>query len=234
MPENGHRSRLDKRNHIDQGNMAHKNEGQTDIDVFNHLSNKNFSHTWEVEKTGNTYIKDILSKSSKNNKGNKGCPGLIYVNEAKQLLILIENKGAVKNHISKDGVSNPQKFAVDGVKHYLKFFLPGNIDGGNSHIKNWNVLGIAFSGDIKDAYNKRTTTFAVKNEKIEDVNINEFLDETDYLELFESVNLEEIASKISESSKEINNRLRGAGLTKQACSFKRFDDLPDRQARQYL
>ncbi len=52
---------------------------------------------------------------------NRGEPDLIYLNEAKKLLILIENKDKITDHKSKNG-SRPKDYAVDGIKHYLKFF----------------------------------------------------------------------------------------------------------------
>ena len=113
-----------------------KNEAKTDIELFNYLTNnKNFSKSWIPKKTTNNHIQEVLSKASKSGKNNRGEPDLIYLNEDKQLLILIENKDKIKDHISKNS-TNPQNFAVDGIKHYLKFFLPKNIDKQKETTKN--------------------------------------------------------------------------------------------------
>jgi len=100
-----------------------KNEAQTDIDLFNFLSNKrSFTKKWVAQKSKNKHITSCLSKASKSGKGNQGNPDLIYLNTNKKLLIIIENKDSIKDHISKKK-PNAQKFAVDGIKHYLSFFV---------------------------------------------------------------------------------------------------------------
>lgn len=71
-----------------------KNEAKTDIDLFNYLTNnKEFSKSWIPKKTKNKHIQEILSKATKaETEDNRGEPDLIYLNEEKKLLILIENK----------------------------------------------------------------------------------------------------------------------------------------------
>ena len=104
-----------------------KNEAKTDIDVFNFIKdNRSYRKSWTVQKQDNEYIQEVLDKTSKKGSGNQGYPDLIYVNEAKQLLILIENKDQVKNHISKKE-DKPVDFAVDGIKHYLSFFTQSKL-----------------------------------------------------------------------------------------------------------
>ena len=68
--------------------MPH-NETQTQIEVFNYLTDKNFIKKWVSKKTENDHIQNILSKASKSNKQNRGEPDLIYLNEDNKLLILI-------------------------------------------------------------------------------------------------------------------------------------------------
>ena len=60
-----------------------------------------------------------MSKASKNNKGNVGIPDLLYVNESKKILIIMEIKPTIAEHISKDGI-----------KHYMNFFLNKNLEKG--------------------------------------------------------------------------------------------------------
>jgi len=196
-----------------------KNEAKTDIELFNYLTNnKKFSKSWIPKKTTNTYIQDILSKASKSKKGNRGEPDLIYLNEDKKLLILIENKDKIKDHISKNG-NSPQMFAVDGIRHYLKFFLQENLnqqkETTEKYLDSFRIIGIAFSGDIHDELNHRVTTFIIDKNEIQDIGIEEFLNENDYISLFENLDLELISNNISKSSSEINRILRSIDSQKR-------------------
>src|SRR3989338_8316324 len=131
-----------------------KNEAKTDISLFNFIKeNRLYSNEWNVRKQTNEYIQEILDKTSKKETGEHGYPDLIYVNENKKLLILVENKDHIKNHVSKNE-DNPVDFAVDGIKHYLSFFTNEKLSRGKEtiekYLKNWKIVGIAFSGDIND------------------------------------------------------------------------------------
>ena len=196
-----------------------KNEAKTDINLFNFIKeNKFYSKEWTVQKQSNKYIQEILDKTSKKETGNHGYPDLIYVNENKKLLILIENKDQIKNHISKNE-NRPVDFAVDGIKHYLSFFTDNNLNKEKKtlkrYLKNWKIIGIAFSGDINDEYNHRIDTYAIKGNEIQNVDKKEILDEEDYLSFFENIDLEKIANDISKSSSEINRLLRNLDSQKR-------------------
>jgi len=191
--------------------MIKERKNETDIYLHKYLSeNKKFSNKWNTKKIlKNLYIQNVLDSSSKRNTGERGEPDLIYVNDIKKLLILLENKDSVKDHISSsNNKSNPEKYAIDGVKHYLSFFLEKNLSNKNKHLKDWKILGIAFSGDIEDEYNKKIDTFFIKENRIENADIQEFLNEEDYIALFENIDLEKITNDISKSSQKINNQLR--------------------------
>ena len=95
------------------------NKTETNFSFFNYISSfvwfedyiyfirkKKYSKTWELQKTNNLFIQAILNKTSKTLKGNKGYPDLIYVNEKKKLLILVEIKAIIKYHISKAASRN--------------------------------------------------------------------------------------------------------------------------------
>jgi hypothetical protein len=98
-----------------------KNEVKADISLFNFIKeHRIYSKAWHVQKQDNKYIQEILDKSSKQETGGYGYPDLIYVNENKKLLILVENKDQVKDHVSKNQ-DKPINCAVDGIKHYLSF-----------------------------------------------------------------------------------------------------------------
>ncbi len=189
-----------------------QNEAKTDINLFNFIKdNRVYAETWTVQKQDNPYIQEILDKTSKKGTGKQGYPDLIYVNEHKKLLILIENKDQVKNHSSKNE-DKPTLFAVDGIKHYLSFFskkqLAKEKESVQKFFEHWKFIGIAFSGDIHDEYNHRLDTFVIDENSIENINRNEILDEADYLAYFENIDLEYISKNISKSSSEINRMLR--------------------------
>lgn len=48
-------------------------EKKTDFDLLNFIQkNKKYSNIWELQKTDNTFIQEVLNKASKNKKGNNG------------------------------------------------------------------------------------------------------------------------------------------------------------------
>jgi hypothetical protein len=189
-----------------------KNEAKTDLDLYTFLTNKRtYRENWLVKKTSNQFVQECLDISSKSGKGNRGEPDLIYLNEKKKLLILVENKPSIKDHVSKLE-NNPKMFAVDGVKHYLSHFTSEKTSKLKPTLKkyfeNWSFVGIAFSGDINDEYNHLISTFVLTNDEIKNMETNEILDEEDYLAFFENIDLENISKNISKSSSEINRMLR--------------------------
>ncbi len=198
-----------------------KNETQTDFDLQSHINDtKKYTKQWEFQQTVNPNIQSILDRSSKKGTGNKGYPDLIYINENRKILILIENKASIKDHISKaKNDSNPAIYAVDGIKHYLSFFTKNNLisekENTQRYFNDWKFIGIAFSGDINDQYNQRLDTFVIKDEKIASIGENSILDEEDYIAYFENIDLETIATDISKSSKKINNLLRNLDSQKR-------------------
>ncbi len=198
-----------------------RNENQKDIVLFNFLKEKrNFSNPWEVKKTSNRFVAEILSQASKKNTGKRGEPDFIYVNENKKLLILIENKDSIKYH-SSGKRDKPVNYAVDGILHYLSFFTKEYFKKQEqtiqNYFKNWKILGLAISGNIEAEYNHLIHSFIVKNEngKIQDIHNNNILNEKDYLALFKNIDTEEIVAKISESSNKINEWLRNMDSQKR-------------------
>jgi len=196
-----------------------KNEAKKEINLFKFIENNRcFSKEWDVKKQNNKYIQTILDKSSKKQTGNKGYPDLLYVNEIKKLLILVENKASIKDHISKNE-DNPVAFAVDGIKHYLSFFTNNKLnieeETLKKYLKGWKIIGVAFSGDINDEYNHRLDTYIVDNNLIQNIGKSEILDEEDYLAFFENIDLEKISNDISKSSCEINRLLRNLDSQKR-------------------
>ena len=196
-----------------------KNEAQVDIDLFNFISTtKKYSHKWSTKKSSNKYVQEVLDISSKKGTGQRGEPDLIYVNDRKHLLILVENKDSIKDHTSKNE-NKPISYAVDGIKHYLSFFTPDKLQAQkatlNKHFENWSIIGLAFSGDINDEYNHLITSFVITDNEIKNIDTNEILDEEDYIAFFENIDVESISKNISESSGEINRMLRALDSQKR-------------------
>lgn len=140
------------------------------------------------------------------------------MNQSQKLLILVEIKASIKDHISKNN-NQPQLFAVDGIKHYLSFFTASHLckekDILQRFLDNWKIVGLAFSGDINDPYNHILHTFVIQHNQIINVNESSILDEEDYITYFENIDLEKIAIDISKSSKKIHNLLRNIDSQKR-------------------
>lgn len=191
--------------------MASKNEAQADIQLYNFLMSKGFSKKWVAKKSSNKHVQECLDRSSKKENGNKGYPDFVYVNEAKRLLILIENKDSIQNHESQN-LNKPIQYAVDGIRHYLKFFSEDELKNVSSptqkYLKGWSIIGIAVSGAINDDYNHLISTFSLRNDVISDIQIKEIYGEDEYISIFENIDLELISRNISRSSSEINTLLR--------------------------
>lgn len=196
-----------------------KNEAKAGFNLATYIKeNKTYLNNWEFQKTDNNSIQTVLDKTSKKGTGEKGLPDLIYVNENKKLLILIENKSSTKDHESKNG-DNPVAYAVDGIKHYLSFFTKSELnkakDNIQRYLEDWKIIGIAFSGDIYEKYSHRLNTYVVEKDEITDIKESGILDEEDYIAYFENLDLEKITSEISKSSKKINNQLRNIDSQKR-------------------
>lgn len=195
--------------------MARKDKN--DSLVYRYLLTLDYENNWE-NYTENTCINDVLSKASKKRTGKEGIPDVIYVNEKYRLLILTEIKPTISQHISSHGKEDPEKFAVDGIKHYLSFFLPNNFRSTKlkSYFEHWKIVGLAISGDITDDYNHRISNFLIVNDRIEEQKgVTDVLSETDYLNLFDNIDEERIVGEVSASSKKINKWLRSVDSQKR-------------------
>ena len=195
-------------------------ESEADARLRHHLTNqKDFSCDWVQQEIGDEFIQPVLDGASKNQTGKIGRPDFIYVNKAKRLLILIENKKSVNDHNS-DGSNNPIKYAVHGAKHYLSHFKSTELDNKHStiiqnYLHDWKFIGIACSGDITNKYGHRIDTFVIDNNEIVDIAENEILNESEYLARFENIDYEKISSEISKASERINNWLRSLDSQKR-------------------
>ncbi len=195
-----------------------KNENE--LELYDFFKNKKkFSKKWHTKKIkGESALIDALSTSSKSEKDNRGEPDLLYINDSKRFLIILENKDSIQDHESKDG-KKPQKYAVDGINHYLKQFLEYNLANKKTttkkYFQDFRIIGIAFSGDVNDEYNHKISTFMIDDNKIVNLEISELLNEDEYFSLFENYDLEKITDNISKSSKKINILLRNIDSQKR-------------------
>ncbi|MEG1009521.1 MAG: N-6 DNA methylase [Clostridia bacterium] len=180
---------------------------KTFLSLHKYLLNLEYTNKWE-EGTNNKFINEILKHASKNKNGNQGLPDMIYVNENKQLLILIELKSNISKH---------KKDAIPEISHYLNCFnkktyqdmgiIDEKINEAIDNLKKWNILGLAVSGDVETEYGYLIDTFYLKIDEIINLNIKEIHNEEEYMNLFENIDLEEISNRISKSSNWINNLL---------------------------
>ncbi|MDE2777798.1 MAG: N-6 DNA methylase [Chloroflexota bacterium] len=180
---------------------------------------KSFMQNWEYETSADPDVTKALSRASKNKTRKPGKPDLIYVNHNDQLLILVEVKPQVRQHQSAEE-NNPVHFAVDGIKHYLKFFTNRKLkltDRGLPQVfDNWAIFGVAFSGNIEAETEHRITTYTIEqNETIADVGIGEILNEEDYLNLSKGFEIERLATIIDSTSRDLNESLRSLDSQKR-------------------
>ncbi len=195
--------------------MARKDKN--DSLVYRYLLTLDYEKTWD-NYTDNDQINLVLSKASKRGTGKGGFPDAIYVNDKIKLLILVEDKPSISQHISNVGKEDPEKYAVDGIKHYLSFFVPDNIKQSTTkeYFSHWKIIGLAISGDPTDDYNHRISTFLIINNKLEEQKgVSDILSEIDYLNLFDNIDEERIVGEVSASSKKINKWLRSVDSQKR-------------------
>ena len=195
--------------------MARKDKN--DSLVYRYLLTLDYEKTWD-NYTDNDQINFVLSKASKKGTGKGGFPDAIYVNDKNKLLILVEDKPSISQHISNVGKEDPEKYAVDGIKHYLSFFVPDNIKQSKTkeYFSHWKIVGLAISGDPTDDYNHRISTFLIINNKLEEQKgVSDILSEIDYLNLFDNIDEERIVGEVSSSSKKINKWLRSVDSQKR-------------------
>lgn len=174
---------------------------------------------WDDSKTKLTEeIKEVLSKASKSQKGNEGYPDRVYIDEKNKLLILVEEKPTMKEHL----IDDIEKGAVAGIKWYLSKFQKEALAKEHKNLvskfSKWNVLGIAASGDFSKEYQYKFSCFVI-DKKTNDIKllpqITNFVKHEDFLAIFNSLNEEEAINQISQSSKKINNLLRNIDSQKR-------------------
>jgi len=157
-------------------------------------------------------IATVLSSASKKNNGKPGYPDRIYVNSHEKLLILVEEKSAIKDHDKENG-------AIEGVKWYLGRFLNTNLPKQlKGFFNKWKILGIAVSGDLLLDYQHKFNCYTIdaQTEKIIPLyQVTNFMTEEQFLALFNFFDEEKAVAAVSSSSKKINNLLRSVDSQKR-------------------
>lgn len=116
----------------------------------------------EEQKSINPRVKKALKNASKTGKGGIGKPEFLIVDPDSDFIIVVECKADIKKHRSED-LDKYKDYALDGVINYV------------SHLsKEFNVIGIAISGQTEDEL-KITNIFGSRNTD----NSHEILDTND-------------------------------------------------------
>ena len=173
---------------------------------------------WDDSKTDKKITKEIasiLSTASKKQNGKVGYPDRVFVDIHEKLLILVEEKPAIKDH------DNPDigKGAISGIKWYLSCFFNSKVDTKlDGYFDDWKILGIAVSGDLSQEYQHKFSCYTIDSEAERVVGLNQvtnFMTKDQFLALFNSLDEEAAVAKIAGSSKKINNLLRSIDSQKR-------------------
>ncbi|WP_339033611.1 HsdM family class I SAM-dependent methyltransferase [Spiroplasma endosymbiont of Cantharis rufa] len=120
----------------------------------------------EEQQSKNPIINSILLNASKSGSGNKGFPEFIITKPGSKLLIVIECKPLVSQHVSEQ-FNKPKDFAVDGVLSYAKHLS-----------KEYDVIAIGCSGQNINEF--RSSFYFYPNDK-KSLGINEALKLIDFI-----------------------------------------------------
>jgi len=161
---------------------------------YNVSQQRKFSEPWQTKKPDNPTIASVFNEASKQLTEQRGEPDFFYVNEARKLLIIVENKDSITQHEGEMIDKNIPLYAVNGLLHYLSFVsdVAKMTSPVQAYLQGWCIVGIALSGDITSEYNHKISTFMVKEGTVRRLEIKEILHESDYIELFNSYDLEAI------------------------------------------
>lgn len=158
----------------------------------------------EEQQSDSEIINNLLSKASKSGSGT-GYPEFIIRKKNSDVIIVIECKAHIKNHVSKK-VDNPKDFAVDGVLHYASFLK-----------KEFHVIAIAISGEEKN--NCKLSIFQWnKNEKrYFPKRYTDLMAYDDYYSLFHGKDSVIISEKdLMQYAKKLHDEMRDEAKLKEA------------------
>lgn len=163
--------------------------------------------------TPNVY--EVLGTASKSQNQNRGYPDRIYINQNRELMVIVEEKNDVRLH-NKPDINNG---AISGIKWYLSRFLNKNLSKKLvSSFDSWKIVGIAASGDFSSEIANRFSAFYIDVEDQKILNVPQlqgFVTDNEYEAIFNSLDEEKAIEQVSSSSKKINNLLRSIDSQKR-------------------
>lgn len=173
---------------------------------------------WDDSQTASKLsdeIKQVLNNASKKENLRIGYPDRIFVDKHNKLLILVEEKSSIKDHENP----NKERGAISGIKWYLSRFFNSNLKNNlRNYFNDWKILGIGVSGDLMLEYQHKFSCYTIDStlEKIIPLNqVTNFMSAQQFLAIFNSLDEEEAVTKVSSSSKKINNLLRSVDSQKR-------------------
>lgn len=160
-------------------------------------------------------VQKVLKTASKKGNGAPGYADRLYVNDSLELIVIVEEKGDIRQHDGDDVI----KHAVPGAKWYLSRFLNKNLNSSlKDRFNTWKIIGIAVSGDLTTEFANKFSAFYID---MEEQNIKfipqlqNFVTDDEYIAIFNNLDEEKAISQVSASSKRINNLLRSIDSQKR-------------------
>lgn len=183
-------------------NLTRINDG---IIVEPQKSDDEFIQSILKESGGKPSLCEIYDYPKKDNK-KAGQPEFIirFLGE-EDFIILVECKQDCKNHIS-DNINKPNKYAVDGVLYYAKYFK-----------KYFNVIAIAVSGDSEENIKVNTYIWYKNSERFEDKDISSILEINEYKNIYKGNKFKSKYSieDVRRIALDFHNELRELGFTEK-------------------
>ncbi|MFA5000077.1 MAG: N-6 DNA methylase [Patescibacteria group bacterium] len=169
---------------------------------FGYFEDKNL--IIEEQKSDSDIINTLLSKASKSGSG-FGYPEFIIRKKNSDVIIVIECKASIKNHVSKK-VDSPKDFAVDGVLHYTSF------------LKNeFHVIAIAISGEQEDNYKLSIYQWNKNEKRYFPKRYSDLMSYNDYYSLFHEKDSIIISEKdLMQYAKKLHDEMRDEAKLKEA------------------
>ncbi len=158
----------------------------------------------EEQKSDSEIINSLLSKASKSGSG-FGYPEFIIRKKNSDVIIVIECKANIKNHISKK-VDSPKDFGVDGALHYASF------------LKNeFHIIAIAISGEQESNYKLSIYQWNKNEKRYFPKHYSDLMPYNDYYSLFhekDSVVVSE--NDLMQYAKKLHDEMRDEAKLKEA------------------
>ncbi|MDQ7982919.1 MAG: N-6 DNA methylase [Spiroplasma sp.] len=167
---------------------------------LNYYENENLIIDEQISSNEN--IRNLLKFSSKSGKGN-GKPEFIIWHKNKNLVIVLECKYNIKNHISEN-LDLPKDFAVDGALHYA-----------SSLKEKYNVIAIGVSGKNPENIKISAYSWLKNDQRYISRNFNDLVGFDEYLTIFESTKQDINEQELIKYSRELHNAMRDEAKLKE-------------------